>query len=89
MGLMYYRARYYDPVIKRFVSTDPVGLRGGWNTFAYVEGNPLSLADPNGLNPLAGAFNGGRLGAAGGSAFGPVGIVVGGIGGALVGAGIG
>jgi RHS repeat-associated protein len=29
-GLFYYRARYYDPVLKRFVSEDPIGLAGGW-----------------------------------------------------------
>jgi len=48
-GLMFYRARYYDPVLKRFVSTDPIGLRGGMNGFVYVEGNPLSYVDPEGL----------------------------------------
>jgi RHS repeat-associated protein len=47
-GLYYYRARYYDPVLKRFVSSDPIGLAGGMNTYSYVEGNPLSYADPTG-----------------------------------------
>jgi RHS repeat-associated protein len=28
-GLYYYRARYYDPVLKRFLSEDPIGLAGG------------------------------------------------------------
>jgi RHS repeat-associated protein len=28
-GLLYYRARYYDPVLKRFISSDPIGLAGG------------------------------------------------------------
>jgi RHS repeat-associated protein len=48
-GLYYYRARYYDPVLKMFVSSDPIGLAGGMNTFAYVDGNPLSMVDPDGL----------------------------------------
>ena len=48
-GLYYYRARYYDPVLKRFISEDPIGLGGGINHFAYVEGNPLSMIDPYGL----------------------------------------
>ena len=48
-GMMFYRARYYDPVMKRFISSDPIGLGGGLNTFAYVEGNPVSRADPTGL----------------------------------------
>ena len=31
-GLYYYRARYYDPGMGRFISSDPIGLRGGLNT---------------------------------------------------------
>ena len=48
-GMMFYRARYYDPVMKRCISSDPIGLGGGMNTFGYVEGNPVSYADPLGL----------------------------------------
>ena len=50
-GLYYYRARYYDPVLKRFISEDPIGLAGGANVLAYVRGNPISLTDPEGLCP--------------------------------------
>jgi len=39
-GLYFYRARYYDPVLKRFVSEDPIGLMGGVNVNAYVRGDP-------------------------------------------------
>ena len=48
-GLYFYRARYYDPVLKRFINEDPIGLAGGLNTYGYVEGNPLSFIDPMGL----------------------------------------
>ena len=48
-GLYYYRARYYDPVLKRFISEDPIGLAGGINSHAYVEGDPVSGTDPTGL----------------------------------------
>lgn len=48
-GLYYYRARYYDPHLKRFISVDPIGLMGGPNAYAYVGGDPIGLIDPDGL----------------------------------------
>jgi RHS repeat-associated protein len=48
-GLMYYRARWYDPQIGRFMSEDPIGLEGGLNFYAYVQDNPVNLVDPFGL----------------------------------------
>lgn len=51
-GLYYYRARYYHPTLKRFISEDPIGLAGGINTYTYVAGNPLRYADPLGLAPV-------------------------------------
>ncbi|MFN0314570.1 MAG: RHS repeat-associated core domain-containing protein [Burkholderiales bacterium] len=48
-GLFFYRARYYDPVLKRFVSEDPIGLAGGINAHAYVNGDPITYTDPLGL----------------------------------------
>jgi RHS repeat-associated protein len=48
-SLYYYRARYYDPVLKRFIAADPIGQEGGTNEHAYVDGNPISNIDPEGL----------------------------------------
>jgi RHS repeat-associated protein len=50
-GLYFYRARYYSPVLQRFVSEDPIGLRGGINVFAYAKDRPTILRDPKGLCP--------------------------------------
>lgn len=48
-GLMYYRARWYDAELGRFISEDPIGLGGGINQFAYVSNNPPNRTDPSGL----------------------------------------
>jgi len=47
--LMYYRARYYDNSLGRFVNRDPIGYEGGLNTYAYVGGSPTDRVDPSGL----------------------------------------
>jgi RHS repeat-associated protein len=48
-GLYYYRARYYNPQIGRFLQTDPIGYGDGLNLYAYCDNNPLNYADPLGL----------------------------------------
>jgi len=48
-GLLYYRARFYDPQVGRFISEDPIGLGGGINQFGYVGNNPQNRVDPSGL----------------------------------------
>ena len=48
-GLLYYRARWYDPKLGRFISEDPIGLAGGMNQFAYAGNNPQNAKDPTGL----------------------------------------
>jgi RHS repeat-associated protein len=48
-GLYYYRARWYDPQLGRFISEDPIGFAGGdINLYAYVRNNPVNLKDPKG-----------------------------------------
>ena len=53
-GLHYNRFRYYDPEIGRFVSQDPIGLKGGENLYAYVN-NPNQWVDILGLSKRKGA----------------------------------
>lgn len=49
-GLYYYRARYYDSSIGRFIQEDPLGLLAGdINFYAYVANQPLDFTDPLGL----------------------------------------
>ena len=51
-GLLYMRARYYNPYICRFVNADPSGFAGGLNWYCYADGNPISMTDPTGLGAV-------------------------------------
>lgn len=44
--------RDYDPQVGRFAESDPIGLRGGINTYAYTNSSPIGRADPNGLDSV-------------------------------------
>ena len=43
--------RDYDPTLGRYLKSDPIGLIGGINTFAYAKAKPLTTTDVNGLAP--------------------------------------
>lgn len=49
VGLYYNWHRYYNPNTGRYISSDPIGLAGGENTYAYVGNDPLGSVDPDGL----------------------------------------
>jgi RHS repeat-associated protein len=53
-GLIYMQQRYYDPMIGRFLSTDPAAVDGmgfNFNRYAYAANNPYKYVDPDGRNP--------------------------------------
>jgi RHS repeat-associated protein len=52
-ALDYYRARYYDPSVGRFISQDPIGFSAGdSNLYRYVLNSPVNATDPSGLEPV-------------------------------------
>jgi RHS repeat-associated protein len=50
-GFYYCRARYYASWLSRWISADPKGIGGGLNLYEYGNGNPVTLRDPNGMDP--------------------------------------
>jgi RHS repeat-associated protein len=51
--LYYYRARYYDPHLGRFISSDPARFKGGSvNLYAYVDNKPINYVDPSGQSAV-------------------------------------
>jgi RHS repeat-associated protein len=56
-GLYYYRARYYDPGLKRFVSEDPIGTQVVAHLYQYADGAPAMANDPSGMLSTAACAN--------------------------------
>jgi RHS repeat-associated protein len=52
-GIDYMRSRWYAPAQGRFTQSDPIGLAGGVNSYAYADNDPVTTVDPSGLHPLA------------------------------------
>ncbi|WP_158538570.1 SpvB/TcaC N-terminal domain-containing protein [Chitinophaga skermanii] len=52
-GLSYHTARYYMPWLGRWLSSDPIGTRGGINSYAYCNNAPLTMIDPGGCQGMS------------------------------------
>lgn len=47
-NLYYFRSRFYDPAVGRYLSEDGAGFLGGWNLYAFNQNDPINHADPSG-----------------------------------------
>lgn len=68
-GLWYNGYRYYDSRVGKYTQSDPIGLSGGINTYAYTSGNPVNRIDPLGLTDWIGTSLSWSLGFGAGATY--------------------
>ncbi len=73
-GLYYYRARYYDSTVGRFLQRDPAGTVDGTSPYLYADNNPVFYRDPIGYAvwgpPYSVSYGGRKIGSASWNSFG-------------------
>jgi RHS repeat-associated protein len=58
LGWYFFRSRYYDLAVQRFVQEEAIGWAGGPHLYAYGDGNPTNGRDPHGLSKGAAPVEG-------------------------------